>query len=109
MTIEEKIRDFIFKSLYFVEGETLDSDASFLEQGIIDSRGAMELVAYVETEFGIKVEMSDVVVDNFDSIQKLACFINRKIDAAEPVSTRPVAANTTTEHSVPEGATPEPS
>jgi acyl carrier protein len=83
MTIEEKIRDFIFKSLYFVEDETLESDTSFLEQGIIDSRGAMELVTYVETEFGIEVKMADVVVENFDSIQKLAGFVRRKLATRE--------------------------
>ena len=93
MTIEDKIRDFIFKSLYFVEDETLESDTSFLEQGIIDSRGAMELVSYVETEFGIEVKMADVVVDNFDSIQKLAGYVRRKLATPEPTLRNPVNPN----------------
>jgi acyl carrier protein len=84
MNIEEKIREFIVKNLYYAESATLGDDASFLAEGVIDSMGAMELVAFVESEFKIKVEMSEVVVKNFDSISKLADFVRRKLGIAVP-------------------------
>lgn len=83
MNIESKIREFIVKNLYYTEGTSLTDDASFLAEGVIDSMGAMELVAFVESEFKIKVEMSEVVVKNFDSISKLANFVRRKLDIPE--------------------------
>ena len=83
MSIEDKIRDFIVKNLYFVEDQSLGDDVSFLSEGVIDSVGAMELVAYVEAEFGIKVEMSEVVVKNFDSVRQLADFIRRKLASTD--------------------------
>jgi acyl carrier protein len=83
MNIEDKIRQFILKNLYFVEDHPLRDDDSFLKEGIIDSMGSMELVAFVEAEFGIKVEMSEVVVRNFDSIRQLAAFVRRKLAAPE--------------------------
>ncbi len=83
MSIEEKIKQFIIKNLYFVEDHVLADDASFLNEGIIDSMGSMELVAFVESEFGIKVEMSEVVVKNFDSVRQLADFVRRKLGARE--------------------------
>ena len=83
MNIEDKIREFIIKNLYYAEGAALSDDASFLAEGVIDSMGAMELVAFVESEFKIKVEMSEVVVKNFDSIRKMANFVRRKLDIAE--------------------------
>lgn len=83
MNIESKIREFIVKNLYYTEGTSLTDDASFLAEGVIDSMGAMELVAFVESEFKIKVEMSEVVVKNFDSIGKLANFVRRKLDIPE--------------------------
>jgi acyl carrier protein len=64
MNIEDKIREFIIKNLYYAEGATLTDDASFLAEGVIDSMGAMELVAFVESEFEVKVEMSEVIVKN---------------------------------------------
>jgi acyl carrier protein len=83
MNIEDKIREFIIKNLYYAEGAALSDDASFLAEGVIDSMGAMELVAFVEAEFKIKVEMSEVVVKNFDSIFKMANFVRRKLGIAE--------------------------
>jgi len=85
MNIEQKIREFIVKNLYYAEGPTLTDDASFLAEGVIDSMGSMELVAFVESEFKIKVEMSEVVVKNFDSISKLANFVRRKLGVSENI------------------------
>jgi hypothetical protein len=45
--------------------------------------GAMELVAFVESEYKIKVEMSEVVVKNFDSIGKMGNFVRRKLGIPE--------------------------
>jgi len=88
MSIEDKIRNFILKNLYYTESVNLADDVSFLAEGIIDSMGSMELVAFVESEFKIKVEMSEVIVKNFDSIRKMAAFVHRKLgllDDAEQV------------------------
>ena len=85
MSIEDKIRDFILKNLYFAEDHKLGDEVSFLAEGVIDSMGAMELVAFVESAFAIKVDMSEVVVKNFDSIRQLADFVRRKApEAAQP-------------------------
>src|SRR5256885_9157582 len=84
MKIEDKIREFIIKNLYYAESAALMDDASFLAEGVIDSMGAMELVAFVESEFKIKVEMSEVVVKNFDSIHKLGNFVRRKLGIDRP-------------------------
>ena len=91
MNIEDKIREFILKNLYYAENTGLSDDGSFLAEGIIDSMGAMELVAFVESEFGIKVDMSEVVVKNFDSIGKMANFVRQKLGVREekPVNVAP--------------------
>jgi acyl carrier protein len=78
MKIEDQIKQFVLKNLYFAEDNALDNDASFLDTGVVDSTGVMELVAFVESEFGVKVEPQEIVVENFDSISKVARFISRK-------------------------------
>ena len=99
MSIEEKIRGFILKNLYYTESADFTEDTSFLAEGIIDSMGAMELVAFVESEFKIKVEMSEVLVKNFDSIRKMAAFVRGKLglpdSGGEPVAAA-VASNART-------------
>jgi acyl carrier protein len=79
MQIETKIKDYIAKNLLFSEeGYTYADDVSFLQEGIIDSLGVMELVEFVQKEFGIKVEQTEVTPENFDSVTKLAAFVKAK-------------------------------
>jgi len=77
---EARIRHFIATNLlYTPDGFSHDNNASFLQEGIIDSLGVMELVAFVQTSFKIAVEQSEVIPDNFDSVSKLAAFVQRKV------------------------------
>ena len=81
--IEPPIRDFIAANLlYSKEGFTYADDASLLREGIIDSLGVVELVEFLQTRFGVKVEQQEVRPDNFDSVAKLAAFVRRKLAAA---------------------------
>jgi len=73
------IREFIVDN--FMMGENsgdLDGNGSLLDKGIIDSTGVLELVAFVEETFGFEVEDSDVVPENFDTIDCLASYVQRK-------------------------------
>jgi acyl carrier protein len=78
MTIETQIKDYISKNLLFSsDGFKYPDDASFLEEGIVDSQGVMELVLFVEENFQVKVKDSEIVPDNFDSVARLTDYINR--------------------------------
>lgn len=75
----QKIREFIFENFLFdAEDDALGNDTSFLEQGIIDSTGVLELVDWLEEEFGISVEDDELVPENLDSVNLLAAYIGRK-------------------------------
>jgi acyl carrier protein len=77
--IEAPIREFIASNLlYSNEGFTYADDASLLREGIIDSLGVVELVAFLQKEFGLKVDQSEVRPENFDSVAKLAAFVRQK-------------------------------
>lgn len=79
MSIQTQIKDYISKNLLFSsDGFNYPDDASFLEEGIVDSQGVMELVLFVEENFQVQVKDSEIVPDNFDSVSKLAEYIQRK-------------------------------
>ena len=79
MTIETQISDYIAKNLLFSSSGFIYPDtASFLEEGIVDSQGVMELVMFVEENFSVTVEDRDIIPDNFDSVCKLADYVRRK-------------------------------
>jgi acyl carrier protein len=70
------IRGFV-SDTFFVDSFG-DSD-SFLQTGIIDSTGMLELVAFVEQKFGIKLDDSELVPRNLDSLDNLCAFVERKV------------------------------
>jgi acyl carrier protein len=77
--VAPKIREYLSQSFLFSdEGFNYADDASFLELGIIDSFGFVELLAFVQEEFGISVADHELVPDNFDSVCKLSSFIIAK-------------------------------
>jgi acyl carrier protein len=77
-----KIREFLARNLLFNEaGFTYDDDASFMENGIIDSLGIIELVAFVESTFGIQVADDELIPENFDSVSRMNAYLRRKCEA----------------------------
>ena len=79
MTVQDQIRNYIAKNLLFsTNGYGYDDQASFLEEGIVDSVGVLELVSFIEDRFKVKVDDQDIIPDNFDSVSKLAAYIRRK-------------------------------
>lgn len=82
--IEKAIRDFIAVNLlYSTEGFAYTDDVSFMQEGIVDSLGVVELVEFVNKQFGIIVAQQEVTPDNFDSVTKLAAFVRAKQAAAK--------------------------
>jgi len=65
--------------LYGQDDGILGDDISFLEKGIIDSTGVLELVSFIEETYGISVDDEDLIPDNFDSLNKLSSFIAQKM------------------------------
>lgn len=80
--IEAELRMFVIDNfLYGRDGRFSNAD-SFLEMGIIDSTGMLELIAYLERTYGIDVEDADLIPENLDSVVQLAQFLQRKMDHA---------------------------
>lgn len=79
MDTRQLIRSYIGENFLFSRnGFNLGDDLSFLETGIVNSLGVMELVQFVEEQFGIPVADEDVVPANFDSVNRLAAYIERR-------------------------------
>lgn len=75
MSVRDQVRRFISES--FLVDEFSDDD-SFLGTGLIDSLGIVQLVSFVEAEWGVKVPDTDLVPANFDSVSQLAAYVARR-------------------------------
>jgi acyl carrier protein len=74
----EKIRTFVVENFLFGDDKGLTNEASFLENGIIDSMGILELVEYIDAEFKITVADEELLPENLDSIDKIVTFLCKK-------------------------------
>ena len=77
-TFRKQVREFLVSNFYVAEANSLEVDASLLEHGIIDSTGVLEVIGFVEETFGITVEDSDLLPENFDSIDGIVQYVIRK-------------------------------
>jgi len=79
MTIEEAIRKFIMENFIFDATQSnFDNAQSFLETGIIDSTGMLEMVSFIEENYHIKMEDSELTPDNLDSVNNVVKYIEWK-------------------------------
>jgi acyl carrier protein len=79
MNTKEQIRQYLAQNFLFSDnGFQLGDDVSFLEEGIVDSTGVLELVMFVEDTFNVEVPDEDIIPDNFDSVNNLAAYIENK-------------------------------
>lgn len=77
--IVDSLRSFILENYLFTDDQgALKNNDSFLEGKILDSMGILELTHYLDEEFGVRVEDSEMIPENLDSVDQLAAFIGRK-------------------------------
>jgi len=77
--IRQRLREFVSR---FFRGHDLQDREDIFASGYVNSMFAMQLVQFVESEFGVAVESEDLDLDNFRSIDALAAFVERKLGAA---------------------------
>ena len=77
---KSKIRAFIIENFLFGNDDGLKDETSFLEEGIIDSTGVLELVTFLEEDFDITIDDEELIPENLDSINNVAMYLERKIN-----------------------------
>jgi acyl carrier protein len=75
--MKETIRRFLTTNFYIADPDQLNDDTSLLDSGIVDSTGVLEVIMFIEKEFGFKVAEEDMLPDNLDSIAKIAEYVGR--------------------------------
>lgn len=82
LTVDARIEEFILSSFLFGDAERMPSRTdSLLESGVIDSTGVLELIEFLEAEFGLQVLEDESVPENLDSIENLTRFVAAKTRA----------------------------
>ena len=80
--MQNEIRQFVIDNFLFGQSDRqLGNSDSFLESGIIDSTGVLELIAFIESKYEVSIADEELVPANLDSIDRVSAFVGRKLQA----------------------------
>ena len=82
MTIQERVKQFVVENFYVTDPSELTDDTSLITSGFVDSTGMLEVIAFLESEYGIDIEDQETVPENLETIGRVAAFVTRKRLAA---------------------------
>jgi acyl carrier protein len=78
MDTSQQIMKFITSNFYVADPATLTDETSLLDSGTVDSTGILEIISFLEQEFGIQIADEEMIPDNLDSVSKITRFIGKK-------------------------------
>lgn len=90
MTIQERVGRFVIENFYVSDPSGLSDDTLLVASGVVDSTGMLEIIAFLEADFGIRIGADETTPENLGSIALIAAFVERKL-AADPSWESPVA------------------
>jgi len=76
-SVKGKIESYIHKAVH-VDKDKIKHDSLIFKEGYFDSMGFIMLIAFIEEEFGIRTGDNDLIEENFESINAITDFIDRK-------------------------------
>ena len=85
-SVQHEIRQFVIDNFLFGQGAQLKDEESFLDGGIIDSTGVLQLVGFLEQRYEITIDNTDLVPDNLDSVDRVTRFVQQKLAQNVPQS-----------------------
>ena len=86
----ERTRAYVQKTfLYARQGIDLRDEERLMDRGVIDSMGVMELIAFLEQEFGVSIPDDEITDENLGSLAAIARYVTAKVAAAAPADAMP--------------------
>lgn len=83
--LEQQLRQFLAENFILDDGGAgLGADESLTDSGVLDSMGVLELIMFIEENFGITVPDEDTLPENLDSVSRLVAYVGRRLAKAEP-------------------------
>jgi acyl carrier protein len=82
MDVQERVKQFIIQNFYVSDTAELSGETSLISSGYVDSTGMLELMAFLESEFDIRINEQEMVPENLETIARIGAFVARKKLAA---------------------------
>lgn len=80
--IRASVRGFLRETFYVADHDELKDDTSLLQAGIVDSTGVLEVIQFLESRFGFRVEDDEIIPENLDTVNRIVGYVSRKVGVA---------------------------
>jgi acyl carrier protein len=81
---KKQVMKFIVENFLFGDDSQFDEHTSFLQSAIVDSTGIMEVIGFLEENFGVVLEDKELIPDNLDSVNNICRFLDQKLSGQNP-------------------------
>ena len=78
MEIQQRVKQFIIENFYVSDAAALTDDASLISTGVVDSTGMLEVITFLESEYGVTIEDKEMTPENLETIGRIAKFVTQK-------------------------------
>ncbi len=82
MNVRERVREYILETFYVSDPGELTDDLSLIDSGLVDSTGMLDIILFIEAEYGVRIEDRETIPENLETIARIAAFVARKTSAA---------------------------
>ena len=93
-SVAQEVREFIVSNFLYGQDRSFKDDDSFMGEGLVDSTGVLQLVAFLEETYGITVEDEELIPENLDSISYVSAYLARKMSTTAKANMREQQADT---------------
>jgi acyl carrier protein len=80
--VADRVRQFIVENFFVSDTSRLANDESLITGGFVDSTGLLEVIAFLEGEYGMRIDEREMVPDNLETIDRIVAFVARKRQGA---------------------------
>lgn len=77
MNVRQDVVDFLVENFYVPDTRAIEA-GSLLDAGVVDSTGVLEVIAFLEERYGVRVDDHEMVPENLDSVERIVAFVERK-------------------------------
>jgi len=78
MSVSQRVKQFIVDNFFVSDPDSIAEGTSLIADGIVDSTGMLEVITFLESEFGITVADAETTPDNLETVGRIAAFVGRK-------------------------------
>ena len=84
--LRQQLKNFVIDNFLYGQPEAFTDDDSFLKKGFIDSTGVIELISFLQDQYGITIDDNEIIPENLDSISSLCRFVKQKCQESKNYS-----------------------